>query len=55
MRTCKHGHRMTKANVNPSGQCRQCKRAAARRWLKRHRQRQAKKDARGEVRDAEEV
>jgi hypothetical protein len=37
MRTCKHGHKMTKKNTNPSGQCRICKREAARRWLERHR------------------
>lgn len=37
MKTCKHGHKMTKANVNPGGRCRACKRAAAARWLAKHR------------------
>jgi len=35
-RRCKHGHEMRPSNVNPSGQCRKCKRNAAARWLKNH-------------------
>ena len=29
VRACAHGHLMTHENINPSGQCRQCKKAAS--------------------------
>ena len=35
MRTCKHGHVLTKINLTKTGQCRECVNLAGRRWRRR--------------------